>query len=122
MRLEPVGSVRAVQGRPARVPGLTMVAVVIEGVRRAEVSASPVRFDFAAYGRRVAAGGVDDYCCVFGDGGNVCACRVNTSCGSCCVGGCCLKPMGYAAQQSAPREEFAFASQKRCPAVPDEER
>lgn len=118
-----IETVVATLGRPAPLRALPYFTVVIEGTRRADspVSQVPaVQPILATMTRGVLS--ADDYCCVSCGGITACACRVQGSCGYCCVGTCCPKslPEGTNAVRSSP--PAAQFGQRPCKAVPDSER
>ncbi|HEU4556612.1 MAG TPA: hypothetical protein VFS20_02140 [Longimicrobium sp.] len=118
-----IETVVATLGRPAPLRALPYFTVVIEGTRRADAAVSQVptaRPILATLTRGIL--NADDYCCVSCGGITACACRVQGSCGYCCVGTCCPKSLPEAmgpARDSAPLAQFG---QRPCKAVPDSER
>lgn len=124
-----VETVRATVNRPVPFRALRQVTVVIEGVESATASAAPVRFELASYRRLLRSlAPFDGECCVTCNGIGACGCRVIASCGSCCVPPCrCdtqpAPPPGGGMALRAGRDNLAaYASGRRCPPVPDEER
>ena len=105
--------------------------MVIEGVDAAEpttASAAPVRLELASY-RQLMRSLVlfEGECCVSCDGIRACGCKVEASCGYCCVPPCkCTAPAPPSGGGLVLRQGrdilAAYASGRRCPPVPDNER
>jgi hypothetical protein len=127
-----VETARATVGRPVPLRTLRQVTVVIEGIdaaRAATASAAPVRLELASY-RQVVRSLVlfDGECCVTCNGVGACGCKVTAPCGSCCVPPCrcdtqpAPPPGGGMALRPGRDILAAYASGRRCPPVPDNER
>lgn len=109
-------TVVATLGRPAPLRALPYFTVVIEGTRRAGspvLQVPAVRPILATLTRGILSS--SDYCCVSCSGITACACRVQGSCGYCCVGDCCPKSL----PEGGP---VALFGPRPCKAVPDSER
>lgn len=127
-----VETAQATLGRPLPLRAIRQVTVVIEGVDAAErptASAAPVRFELASY--RQIMRSLDlfaEECCVYCNGVGGCGCKVEATCGYCCVPPCrcgtqpAPPPGGGMALRQGRDILAAYASGRRCPPVPDNER
>jgi hypothetical protein len=121
-------TVSAQLGRPVALRSLRKVTVVIDGTETAGAPATArpsVPVTLASYLPRPLS--LSGECCVTCNGVGACGCKVEASCGSCCVPPCDCKvsPLRPSTMLPAPGQGAAlaaFSPGRRCPPVPDRER
>ncbi|MBW3571969.1 MAG: hypothetical protein KY467_12770 [Gemmatimonadetes bacterium] len=116
--LRQVETVMAQEGVPVALRSMPRVGLVIEGSRIPQAAAMvrPASYTFASLPRAI-----QDGCCVVCDGFIACGCKVESSCGTCCVNPCCEPPVITLEGRffpAAPR----FASRSCGTPIRDEER